>query len=216
MAGWLADTRARPRTHTHLRSPAPSLPPGFLPLRCSVAPYRITAVCQPALFLSIHPIVTTLSSASVPPEASNLSYTLAAFCTSLSFILACLIPFSPFSFSLFSSFLLSVPSSAVLSALFLSLAVSLHLSLSPVSTGHSSCCIVWCSVLLSVYSSQRWRQPWIHTEKTVTGSGAYSKPCWLASCVWLTDSLASLPPLGILILTNRSPCANRGDNVARP
>ena len=139
LAGCLTYTHNHMDRNTHLHLPAPSLTPGFLPLHCSLAPYRITAVCQAALFLSIHLIVTTLSSASVPLEASNLSHILNVFLTSQSFYSCLLLAFflSCYSLSVFR-YSLICSLFAVLSTLFLHLTVSLHLSPSPISTGHSS------------------------------------------------------------------------------
>lgn len=190
--GWLTGWHTRTATHTHIRLlfPVPSLTPGFLPLHCSLAPRRITAVCQAALFLSIHPIVTTLSSPPVPPEASNLGYILAAFCTSLSFHSPLLNSFSLTLVSLcspLSSYLLP-PLRFYLLSFYLWPHLSISLScLRPAIHPSALCGVVYCCLCTVASADVSCGS----TEKTVTGSEAYSKPCWLAS-LRLADWLAGL------------------------
>lgn len=133
--------------HTHARRHTlPPATPGSLLLSCSPVPYRITAICQHGPSLSsIHPIVTTLSSAPVPLEASDLSC-LFFIWTSLSFILALV----SFCSSVFSYL---IPHCSFFLILF-SLR-SLYRFLSLVSTKTSFCYIIWCSsVLFSMCSGQ--------------------------------------------------------------
>lgn len=190
--GWLTGWHTRTATHTHIRLlfPVPSLTPGFLPLHCSLAPRRITAVCQAALFLSIHPIVTTLSSPPVPPEASNLGYILAAFCTSLSFRSPLLNSFSLTLVSLCSplSSYLFPPLRFYLLSFYLWPHLSISLScLRPAIHPSALCGVVYCCLCTVASADVSCGS----TEKTVTGSEAYSKPCWLAS-LRLADWLAGL------------------------
>lgn len=99
----------------------------------------IRAMCRPVLCYCHHIVLSLCHSGGFNSQLHPR-----CFCTSLCFILACLIPFSSSSFpQFFSLFLLSTPSG--LSALFPSLAVSLYLS-PAIHPG------VLCSQLLTAYS----------------------------------------------------------------
>lgn len=193
MGGWLPDTHTY--THIHIRAHTP-------PFACSFtdswlpAPHSLHAGSQPSASLPCSsPFIPLSPHCPLPLSLWRLQISATSPLLFLKTFFVHLYLFFPSLLNSFSlllvslcSFLLSALSSVVLSALSLPLLVSLHLSLSPVSTGHSSQRIVLYSVLLPVYSSQHWRQLWIHREDSERLWGVFK--ALLAGFLCLADWLA--------------------------
>lgn len=199
---WVADCLTHTHTHIHIRAHTP-------PFACSFtdcwlpAPHSLHAGSQPSASLPCSSPFIPLSPHCPLPlslwrlqisATSPLLFLKTFFVHLYLFSLACLIPFP-------SLWFLSALFSCQLSLLwfyllFLCLSLYLSISLSPLSPPaiHPSvlCCIVYCCLSTVASTDVSCGS----TERTVSGCEVFSKPCWPASCAWLTDLLALECPCG--------------------